>query len=114
MKYSSRSTTPTQGLRVPAFKKMWAEAVIGDVRQAAYSARACWKLTAERAAASMIDRSRRLPGVEFKGAPKATSASMKTHTPLVEDRVGKPSSMASTNLVYEPPPGDRIRSQGYQ
>src|SRR6201985_2177409 len=104
MKYFQSLQNPNNEAFVKAFKaKYGANAVIGDVTQAAYLGPWLWKMTAEKAGSFDVDKiAAASPGIEFKGAPEGYVRIHENHHLWSKTRVGRAKLDGQFELVFEP------------
>jgi urea transport system substrate-binding protein len=105
MKYFQSLKNPNNEKFVAAFKGMYgADAVIGDVSQAAYLGPWLWKLTVEKAGSFDIDKvAAASPDVEFTGAPEGYVRIHKNHHLWSKARIGQMRPDGQFDLMAESP-----------
>lgn len=103
MKYFQSLDNPNNKAFVAAFKKKWgADAVIGDVTQAAYLGPWLWKATVEKAGSFDVDKiAAASPGIEFKGAPEGYVRIHENHHLWSKTRVARARADGQYDLIYE-------------
>src|SRR5919204_900613 len=103
MKYFQSLDNENNKKFVKAFKaKYGANAVIGDVTQAAYLGPWLWKLTVEKANSFDVDKiAAASPGVEFKGAPEGYVRIHENHHLWSKTRVGRAKLDGQFELIFE-------------
>jgi urea transport system substrate-binding protein len=103
MKYFQSLDNSNNKAFVAEFKKKYgADAVIGDVTQAAYLGPWLWKATVEKAGSFDIDKiAAASPGVEFKGAPEGYVRIHENHHLWSKTRVGRARADGQYDLIYE-------------
>ena len=103
MKYFQSLDNPNNKAFVAAFKKKWgADAVIGDVTQAAYLGPWLWKATVEKAGSFDVDKiAAASPGIEFKGAPEGSVRIHENHHLWSKTRVARARADGQYDLIYE-------------
>ena len=105
MKYFQSLPSENNKKFVAAFKQMYgANAVIGDVTQAAYLGPWLWKLTAEKAGSFDVDKiAVASEGVEFTGAPEGYVKIHKNHHLWSKARIGQMKADGQFAVIAESP-----------
>jgi urea transport system substrate-binding protein len=103
MKYFQSLDNPNNKDFVPAFKaKYGANAVIGDVTQAAYLGPWLWKMAVEKAGSFDIDKvAAASPGIEFTKAPEGYVKVHENHHLWSKLRIGQWQTDGQAKVVYE-------------
>ncbi len=103
VKYFQSLDNPNNKEFVPAFKaKYGANAVIGDVTQAAYLGPWLWKMAVEKAGSFDIDKVAAVsPGIEFTKAPEGYVKVHENHHLWSKLRIGQWQTDGQAKVVYE-------------
>ena len=103
MKYFQSLDNPNNEAFVAAFRERWgADAVIGDVTQAAYLGPWLWKAAVEAAGSFDVDRVREAsPGIELTTAPEGYVRIHPNHHLWSKTRIGLAQADGQFQVVYE-------------